>query len=99
MGDDDQHCEGAGADEAVSESHLIWGVDWPARSTLRKSTDLRLPARPFVLVEFTQQNSGRCRMRASMRLTERVRAAYLSGAAHGPRAFTATAWAVRGECC
>jgi hypothetical protein len=34
---------------------------------------------------------------ASMRLTEPVHAAYLAGAANGPRAFTATAWAVRGE--
>jgi hypothetical protein len=33
---------------------------------------------------------------ASVRLTERVRAAYLAGAADGPRSFTATAWAVRG---
>ncbi len=32
----------------------------------------------------------------SMRVTERVRAAYLAGAADGPRTFTATAWAVRG---
>jgi len=36
---------------------------------------------------------------ASMRVTERVRAAYLAGAADGPRAFTATAWAVRGVRC
>lgn len=33
---------------------------------------------------------------ASIRLTERVRAAYVAGAAHGPRAFTGTVWAVRG---
>jgi len=36
---------------------------------------------------------------ASMRVTERVRATYLAGAADGPRAFTATAWAVRGVRC
>ena len=35
----------------------------------------------------------------SMRLTELVRAAYLAGAIDGPRAFTATAWAVRGVRC
>jgi ubiquinone/menaquinone biosynthesis C-methylase UbiE len=33
---------------------------------------------------------------ASMRLTERLRAAYLAGTIDGPRAFTATALAVRG---
>jgi SAM-dependent methyltransferase len=33
---------------------------------------------------------------ASMRLMEYVRAAYLSESPDGPRAFTATAWAVRG---
>lgn len=37
--------------------------------------------------------------RASMQVTERVRAAYLSGGADGPQAFTATAWAVRGVRC
>jgi hypothetical protein len=36
---------------------------------------------------------------ASTRVTERVRAAYLAGAADGARAFTATAWAVRGIGC
>jgi SAM-dependent methyltransferase len=36
---------------------------------------------------------------AAMRLTERVRAAYLAGGIDGPRAFTATAWAVRGVRC
>jgi hypothetical protein len=37
--------------------------------------------------------------RASMLMTEWVRAAYLHGAADGARAFTATAWAVRGVRC
>jgi SAM-dependent methyltransferase len=36
---------------------------------------------------------------ASTRLAERVRTAYLAGGADGPRAFTATAWAVRGVRC
>jgi hypothetical protein len=36
---------------------------------------------------------------ASMRLTERVREAYLACAEDGPRAFTATAWAIRGVRC
>jgi len=75
VGGDDQHCDGAGADEAVSENHLIsleCGLaDWPPRSTLRKSTRLGLPARPFVLVEFTQQNSGRCWMRVWVRRSRR----------------------------
>jgi hypothetical protein len=35
----------------------------------------------------------------SVRLTERVRAADLAFAADGPRAFTATSWAVRGLRC
>jgi hypothetical protein len=37
--------------------------------------------------------------RASMQVTERVRAAYLHGAADRARAFTATAWVVRGVRC
>jgi ubiquinone/menaquinone biosynthesis C-methylase UbiE len=36
---------------------------------------------------------------ASVRLMEQVRAAYLAAATDGPRAFTATAWAVRGVRC
>jgi hypothetical protein len=31
------------------------------------------------------------------RVEDAVRTAYLSGAPHGPRSMTATAWAVRGE--
>jgi hypothetical protein len=99
MGGDDQHCEGAGADEAGIGESFDLGCGLAAQVNIAQEYRSAPACTTICVVEFTQQNSGRCRMRVSMGLTERVRAAYLSGAAHGPRAFTATAWAVRGECC
>src|SRR6266481_2459991 len=73
MGGDDQRCEGAEADEAGIGGHLIsleCGIGRPGRHCARVQACACLHDHLY-LVEFTQQNSGRCRMRVWMRRSRR----------------------------
>jgi hypothetical protein len=91
MGGDDQHCEGAGADEAGIGESFDLGCGLAAQVDIAQEYR-SAPACTTICAGRVHTTEQRPLSDASVDEVDRaVRAAYLSGAAHGPRAFTATA--------